>query len=282
MTINFTMLAQNSYNDYVKQASVCAMSIKASNPDSKICLITSDEVPSKYKPLFDDIVEIPWGDKAKKTSWKVGNRWKIYHATPYSESIVLDTDMLVLNDISEWWNFLQKRDLFFVNKVQTYRGDWFTSDYYRKSFRVHNLPNLYSGFHYFKKCDFSKQFYEWLEIVMNNWELFQGQFAGGKYFQKDCSVDVSSAIVAKILDCGEAITSKTDHPTFVHMKTYGQNWKNIFTDRWQDRVGVYLNSNLELKIGNYQQRGVFHYTEKDFLTDELVKTYEDYLGISHE
>lgn len=187
--------------------------------------------------------------------------------------------MLVLDDLSEWWNFLQKKELFYVNKVKTYRGDWFTSDYYRKSFRVHNLPNLYSGFHYYKKGKTAHEFYEWLETVMNNWELFQGQFAGGKFFQKDCSVDVSSAIVAKILDCESSITSKTEFPTFTHMKLHGQNWKNNLSDKWQDRIGVYFNSDCELKIGNYKQSGIFHYTEKDFLTDEIVTTYEKFLGI---
>ena len=279
MTVNFTMLAQNSHEDYVKQACACAMSIRASNPDSKICLITNDTVPEKYRQLFDDIVDIPWGDKARKSSWKVGNRWKIYHASPYKNTIVLDTDMLVLDNIQQWWNFLQNRDLYYVNKVKTYRGEWFVNDYYRKSFRVHNLPNLYSGFHYFKKCEFSHEFYHWLETVMNNWELFQGQYAGGKYFQKDCSVDVSSAIVAKILDCEEKIVSKSEYPTFVHMKLHGQNWKSTFTDRWQDRVGVYLNSDLQLKIGNFKQNGIFHYTEKDFLTEEIMNTYEKSLGI---
>lgn len=279
MTINFTMLAQNSHSNYVQQACVCAMSIKATNPDSNICLITNDTVPSEYVQLFSDIVEIPWGDKAKKTSWKVGNRWKIYHACPYENSIVLDTDMLVLDNITKWWNFLQHQDLYYVSRVKTYRGEWANNDYYRKSFRIHNLPNLYSGFHYFNKSEFAHEFYNHLELVMNNWELFQEQFVGGKYFQKDCSVDVSSAIVATILDCGEQITSKIEHPTFVHMKAHSQNWKKMISSRWQDQVGVYLNSNLQLKIGNYQQNGIFHYTEKDFLTSRIEKTYKQCLGI---
>jgi hypothetical protein len=279
MTVNFTMLAQNSHDDYVKQACACAMSIRASNPLSKICLITNDEVPDKYQQLFDDVVEIPWGDNATKSSWKVGNRWKIYHASPYKNTIVLDTDMLVLDNIEQWWNFLQKRELYYVSRVKTYRGEWFTSDYYRKSFKVHNLPNLYSGFHYYKKSDLAHEFYTCLETVINNWELFQGQFAGGKYFQKECSVDVSSAIVTKILDCESQIFSQTEYPTFTHMKLNGQNWKSILTDRWQDRVGAYFNSNCELKIGNYRQNGVFHYTEKDFLTDNILKIYEKRLGI---
>lgn len=279
MTINFTMLAQNSNDNYVQQACVCAMSIRATNADSKICLITNDDVPQKYQLLFDDIVEIPWEDNTSQASWKIGNRWKIYHATPYQQTIVLDTDMLVLDDISKWWDFLQKKEIYYVSQVKTYRGEVFASDYYRKSFKVHDLPNLYSGFHYFKKSKVAHDFYNHLELVMNNWELFQGQFAGGKYFQKDCSVDVSSAIVAKILDFGEQIISNTDHPTFVHMKLHGQGWKITPTNRWQDRAGVYLTDDLQLKIGNFRQSGIFHYTEKDFLTDEIIKIYENYLGL---
>ena len=36
--------------------------------------------------MFDDIVPIPFQDTAKHDKWKVQNRWKIYHATPYEET----------------------------------------------------------------------------------------------------------------------------------------------------------------------------------------------------
>ena len=115
MKNNFTMLAQNSNVDYVQQAYLSAMSIRATNKEAKICLITNDNVSKKYKQVFDDIVDIPWGDHAKDSEWKIENRWKIYHATPYNETIVMDTDMLVLQDISTWFNFLQNYELFFTH-----------------------------------------------------------------------------------------------------------------------------------------------------------------------
>jgi hypothetical protein len=280
---NFTMLAQNSNVNYVKQAYLCALSIRATTPNSKICLITNDTLDEKTASVFDNIIEIPWNDDAKDSEWKIENRWKIYHACPYENTIVLDTDMLVLEDMTRWWNYLQDRDLFFTSKVLTYRGEEVTSVAYRKAFNVHKLPNIYSGFHYFKKTDETKYFFKWLEIVMNNWELFYGQFAGGKYFQKTPSIDLSAAIVTKILGLEEKITNKRiDYPTFVHMKTHCQNWKTSFSERWQDTVGVYLNNDLELKIGNYRQQGIFHYTEDDFLTDNIVKIYETYLGVADD
>lgn len=280
---NFTMLAQNSKTDYVRQAYLCALSIKATNPNSKICLVTNNKLDKKTASVFDDIVEIPWDDAAEHSTWKIENRWKIYHACPYESTIVLDTDMLVLEDISRWWNWLQEKDLFFTSNVLTYRGDKVSSVYYRKAFKVHDLPNVYAGLHYFKKSENAKVFFKWLEIVMNNWELFYGQFAGGKYFQKTPSIDLSSAIVTKILGLEETITNKNiDYPTFTHMKLHCQNWEKPMSDKWQDLVSVYLNDDLDLKVGNYRQFGIFHYTENDFLTDEIIETYEKRLDMQHD
>jgi len=278
MSKGFVVIAQNSQDDYVLQACLLAMSIKATQKESNICLITNDTVPDEYISLFDVIKEIPWSDSASDKEWKVDNRWKLYHASPYDETIILDTDMLVLQDLENWWTFLKNYELFFVSKVYTYRGELITSDYYRKTFTANSLPNLYAGFHYFKKCEFSKDFYSWLELVMNNWEFFYGKYAKELY-QKSLSVDLSAAIVAKILDCDKQITNnKCLFPSFTHMKSYVQGWQNT-SSKWQNRVGSYLTDDLKLKIGNHLQQGIFHYTEKDFVTDDKIQKYKEWLKI---
>lgn len=280
MTKNFTMLAQNSNEDYVLQACLAAMSIHSTNTDASICLITNDSVPDKYKDLFDHIVEIPWGDHAAEDDWKIKNRWKIYHAIPYDETVIMDTDMLVLQDISSWFNFLKSYDLFYTSKVFTYRGEEVTGDFYRRMFTKFNLPNIYCGFHWFKKSDLAHEFYTWLEMITNNWEQFYKAHAGGKAFQRVCSMDVSSSITTKILGVENLITNpNVKYPSFIHMKPRIQNWNEFVSDRWQDRVEPYLGDDLTLKIGNYTQNGIFHYTEKDFVTQDIIKTYEKYLGI---
>jgi hypothetical protein len=279
--LNFTIFAQNSNFDYIQQACLAAMSIHQTNPGSNICLITNDSVPKKYQDLFEHVVPIPFGDKSKKSTWKVENRWKIYHATPYEETAVIDSDMLVLDNLQHWKSTLDNYDLYYTNKVQTYRGDWADNTYYRKSFRNHKLPDLYAGFHWFKRCEFSHNFYKWLELVMNNWELFYGQYAGGKYFQNFPSIDVSSAIVTKILQCEDKITSNTTYPTFTHMKLKCQGWDKIYVDTWQEQIGTYLDNDCNLKIGNFRQSGIFHYTEKSFCNQQVIQTYENKLGISN-
>lgn len=280
MTNNFTMLAQNSDSDYVLQACLAAMSIRATTKDASICLITNDIVPTKYKQLFDHIVEIPWGDHAVDEDWKISNRWKIYHAIPYDETVVIDTDMLILEDISSWFTFLRNYDLFYTSKVYTYRGEVVSDGYYRKAFNKYNLPNLYSGVHWFKKADMPHEFYKWVEMITNNWQQFYKSSTGGKKILTHPSMDVSAAIAANIMDITTLITnSKVKNPTFVHMKPRVQNWDSSFSYKWQDRVGAYIDNDLNLKVGNHQQSGIFHYTEKDFVTDTIIKKYEKYLGI---
>ncbi len=279
-TNNFTMLAQNSEFDYVRQACLAAMSIHATNKNVSICLITNDPVPTKYKNLFDHIVEIPWGDHAEEENWKISNRWKIYHAIPYDETMVIDTDMLILDDISKWFDFLRNYDLFYTSKVFTYRGEEVHDTFYRKNFIRHNLPNLYSGCHYFKKTDLAHEFYTWLEMITNNWMQFYKSAASGKKWAMHPSMDISAAIATNIMDIEHLITNKkVKNPSFIHMKPKIQNWTENFQYRWQDRIGVYLDDELNLKIGNYTQTGIFHYTEKDFVNKHIINKYEKYLGI---
>lgn len=279
MSLNFTIFAQNSNYDYVLQACLCAASIKITNPTSKICLITNDYVPDRYKQLFDHIVPIPWGDMVRNEFWKVANRWKIYHATPFEKTVVIDSDMLFLSNIQHWETYFNKKDLYFVSQVKSYRQNTVSSDFYRKAFTENGLPNLYSGLHYFSKSDYAHNFYKVLELVMKNWKSFYEHYPSIAKHQKTLSVDLSAAIVSRLLDYDNYITDLDSTVTFTHMKYHCQDWKVKIGSRWQDKVGFYLTDDLDLIVGGYKQTGVFHYTEKDFLTDKVIKKYEKVLGI---
>lgn len=278
--VGIVVLAQNNSTDnYVEQACLLAMSVKATNPTLPISIITNDAVDDDYKQFFDKIIPIPFGDSATESEWKVENRWKIYHASPYNRTIVMDTDMLVLQDISSWIEFLSHYKMYFTSNVYTYRGELVTSDFYRKTFTANGLPNLYVGFHYFEKSDFAHEFYKWIELVTNNWELFYGQYAK-EFYPGRCSMDVTAAIVSKILDCDEEVTNGiAKFPTFTHMKPKIQNWSKTQSS-WQDCVGTYVNDKCDIKIGNYQQTGILHYTENDFVERQgLLEIYRNYLNV---
>jgi len=258
--------------EYVKQAYLCAMSIHASKNKFPVSVVTCDDVPDGYKWVFDQIIPIPWYENTD-SRFQTEHRWKLYHATPYEETIVLDADVLVLQDLDYLWKFFKNYDLYYPTRVFTYRQELVTDNYYRKAFVANNLPNVYNTLHYFKKCDKCKEYYAWVELINNNWELFYGHFCKS-YFPKTASMDITCAIAAKIMDIDTEITNaRQDLPMLVHMKPAIQNWKEGVT-KWQNRVGVYLTDDLKLKIGNHLQTTVFHYTEDDFVTDNIIGKYE--------
>ena len=269
----FCLLAQNNSNvDYVRQAYALAVSIHKFNKGQSISLITDDPVLEEYKSVFDNILPIPWTDQAKDTEWKIENRWKVYHVSPYEHTIVMDVDMLVLHDITRWWDELEKKDLFFVSNVKNYRNETVTSRFYRKTFDENNLPNLYSGFYYFKKCDKALEFFKLLELIMINWELFYRTFASNSY-QSWGSFDLSCSIVSKIFDNVLEITDPTSCITFTHMKAHCQGWNEIPTN-WTNVLGTYMTTDNTMLIGNYLQHNILHYVEPEFLTDRVIKQLE--------
>ena len=264
---------------YTRCAYALALSLKNQMPEANISLVTDEPIPKKYNLVFDNIIDIPWKDKNTLSSnLKVEDRWKLYHCTPYDETIILDSDMLILSDLNQWWNYLEKYELFFTSEVKDYRGKTATGRYYRRAFDSNNLPNYYFGLCYFKKTDFAKEYFQWIENITNNWELFYGKFVNQNY-PKFPSMDVTTSLTAKILDCEQLTSTKNSIFTFTHMKSMIQGWEDP-SESWQDSVGVYFNEQCQLKVGNYQQIGIFHYTEYSFLNDYIINQLEKIVGLN--
>tara|TARA_B100000242_G_C43050240_1_gene490651 strand:+ start:2086 stop:2928 length:843 start_codon:yes stop_codon:yes gene_type:complete len=276
MKQGYLMIA--SGKEYVKQACLCAMSIKATQEIKNVSIVTLDEVPKKYKKLFDKIIDIPWIVDGDDTYYLTEQRWKAFHVSPYDETVVLDTDMIFLDDVSRWWKILNDFDVFLTTKVFTYRNQPVTSDFYRKAFIENKLPNLYCAFHFFKKNDKALNYYYKLEQICNNHNDYYKKFvtksrpqvtnAKGKTFILS-SMDVNHAIATLH---GDFEQLSHDAIYFTHMKSKVQNVKDI-GEKWTDTIPYYMTDDLKLKIGNYNQHGVFHYTEKSFC-DSVIKKYE--------
>ena len=271
---------------YVKLAYALALSLKISQKEHSnlsIGITPGYKVPKKYKHAFDKIVEIPWGDAAATTSWKLENEWKAIYMSPYDETVKLDADMIFNEDLTDWWDIMGKSDVVFATHAMTYRNEKVESDYYRKLFTQNNLPNVYTAFFYFNKSDQAFELFKLAEHIYNNWQRYFFEFLDAEHRPDYVSTDVVFAIAMKILD----IPSNMTHlgvPTFVHMKTQLQKWhldQNApqIPEEWNKIIQVYFNKDCELKIGNYRQTLPFHYHVKDFVTDDMIQTMERKLGL---
>jgi len=270
MSKGFLVLAQNSNVDYVRQAYAFALSIKSTQPNiNNISIVTNDAVPEEYQAAFDQIIPIPFNDAASNSTWKVENRWKLYYASPYDETIIFDTDMLVLDNIEGVWKFVNDRDLFFTSSVIDYKRRVIDNPTYRKMFVANDLPNLYSGMCYFRKSDTALEFFKLLEFITYNWENMYNRVAP-KNMQNFYSLDVSVAIAATILGIDNIITNKNSPFTFTHLKPALQGWDPIPKSCLSQLLINFTDTN-NLYLNNFRQRGVFHYVEDEFLTDEIIK-----------
>lgn len=281
-TRGFFTIAQNSgETDYVRMAYALALSLKVSQSTVKnlsIGITPGTEVPNEYLWAFDQVVEIPWGDHAANSDWKLENEWKTIHMSPYDETIKLDADMLFFNDIKLWWEKAAMEDFTFCNQVLTYRADVVTSDYYRKTFTANNLPNIYTALMFFKKTTMCYDIFSLAKIIYFNWERFFEQFLLPEDRPKYPSTDVIFALVLKILDIDQTVYKNKSIPTFTHMKTKLQGWNIPESVNWQTHIPVFFTPDLQCRIGNHLQFFPLHYHNKTFVTDKILSYYERQLN----
>jgi hypothetical protein len=277
MSKGYVVIAQNSTTDYLRQAYALALSIKATQSEvNNITVATNDDMPAKYRSVFDQIVEIPWSDAASTSEWKVENKWKYYHFTPYDETVILDTDMLFLTDVSHWWKTLSLREVWATTNVRTFRNEPVTSDFYRKVFTKNNLPNIYTAFFYFRKTDMSAELFKMLNIIFDNWERFFYLYLDEER-PKFFSADVAYALAIKILGLESECTwdSFREYPSFVHMKSRVQNIKDeLLTEEWEKHIPTYYTAQGQLLVNGFLQTLPFHYHRKEWLTDAVIEKLE--------
>jgi len=280
-TKGFFTIAQNTDTvDYVKLAYGLALSLKHSQTSISglsIAITPGTTVDARYAWAFDQIIEIPWGDNAADKDWKLENEWKTAWMSPYDETIKLDCDMLFFNDISRWWENLAQQDKHVIcaNTVLDWRGDLIKSDYCRKVFTGNQLPNIYTAFMYFRKSQEVFDFFELAKYITWNWEKFFETMLEPSTRPEYFSTDVAFALAMKIMDLDQSSYVPKICPTFTHMKSRLQNWNvTTITDNWLDHLTTYMSPNGSLKIGNHRQVYPLHYHVKEFLTDDIIKTYE--------
>ena len=197
--------------------------------------------------------------------------------TPYDETVILDTDMIFPTDVSYWWDIMSQRDVWVTTKVRTYRGEVVSSDYYRKYFIKNDLPNLYTAFFYFKQSDLASELFAMTEIVFQHWQRFFHRYMP-KGKPDWLSGDVAFALAMKLLGIEEQCTRENIEavPTFIHMKSHVQEVKGAaLSETWTDSLPTYYKDCKNFKVGNFQQQLPFHYVEKDWLTDKMIKQMED-------
>lgn len=276
----FTFTQNTDKIDYVRLAYGLALSLKHSQkeiPYLTIGITPNTIIDEKYAWAFDNIIEIPFGDDAKDSNWKLQNEWKAPWMSPYEETIKLDCDTLFFSDISIWWEAMSSssNDIIFANTVMNWRGSPITSDFYRKTFTINNLPNIYTGFEYFRKSEDVFDIFKMARNIFWDWERFYQNCLHYEERPTMPSTDVIFAIVMKLMDDMQNSYRLQSWPTFTHMKSRLQGWiSDPINEDWRHHLKVFFTPLAECKLGNHKQVYPLHYHIKEFLTDEMIEYYE--------
>ena len=110
MNKGYVIMAQNTKDtDYLECAEVLKSSILRLMPNANVLILKTDD--------------LPYGDLAPESNWKLVNDWQVYEASPFEHTIKIEADMFVTTDIDYWWDVLQQKDICISTNIRNYKGN---------------------------------------------------------------------------------------------------------------------------------------------------------------
>ena len=193
MSKGIIIFAQNNeYVNYAEQACACAgYARKNLSLFDEICLITNAEtlesnetlineyfdrviVSDSFQPdnirLFKDTV-----DKLEYASFKNMGRSEVYDLSPYDETLVIDADYFIMNDIlDQVWD--SENDVMINCKYRDVSGRHKENIEYLDNF---SIPMYWATVFYFKKSDFAENLFTLISHIKYNYKYY--------YYLYNCS-----------------------------------------------------------------------------------------------
>ena len=245
--------------NYLQHAYLLAESIKDTQQINDISLIANDralaEIQDKHRKIFSNIIPIQVDETRKDFTAEA----KVWHLSPYKQTIKIESDMIMSASIDHWWSIMDAKDIVFTTDVFKHDGTMITDRSQRQLFDNNLLPNIYTGLYYFRFSKDSQAFFSLVNDIYNNWEWFKNNLKNCRYDHP--VTDEVFAIAANIWGI-ERCTLSQSVPAFVHMKNPLLGLPKDAA--WWEYL-CYEKSNGNVRIGNHQQHLPVHYCNKLFL-----------------
>ncbi len=267
-----TIAQNNSTTDYLRLAYVQAMSIKLTMPDSKYAVLvdasTHKLVSDQHRQVFDYVIELPVDDAAG-VHWKLANEWQVFNLSPFKETIKLESDILFTRSIEHWWTMFRLRNLVISLGCKDFKGEPATSRQYRKVFDDNELPDVYTGLMYFRYTKEAHEFFNVVKAIYQHWDLITPQLKN--YRDEQPTTDLVFAIAANHLGVETCTLPGCDWINFAHMKNSINRWSG--STPWPEMVVSELDLPM-IRVNNSNQYHPFHYQDKNWVSDEVVESFE--------
>lgn len=213
-TRGFVIYAHNNEEiDYGKLAICCSVMIKSNLLVNKVCLITDQGTldwinktieSSLVKYAFDIIKIVGHSDYSSNSSkkkfldtnstskiltWHNGSRSSAYDLSPFDETIILDSDVLVQDNTFDlvWSN---DEDIMINNKAITLEHKL----PHKNEVRLDSMgiPMYWATIVYFKKCERAKLLFDLVQHIKEKYDYYQFVYEfPGKLYRNDYAFSIA-------------------------------------------------------------------------------------------
>ena len=226
-------------DQYVKCAQQLEESIHKFHPDAHVTILTKEM--------------LPYGDLGG-----YANDWQVFAASPYRQTIKLESDMICASPIDHWWTLFERRDVVVSQGARTFYDNPAESRYYRKIFDDNNLPDIYNAITYWRLSKTAKEFFDLVRTIFEHWNLYRTLL---KFPDELPTTDVVYAVASQIIGPEQVTLPAGLGPTIVHMKRYVNP---IQSADWTKEL---VWENNPFRINTVAQYGLVHYHVKEWTNE---------------
>lgn len=263
MTKGVLLFAQNNTHiDYIKQAQFCAIRIKK-YLDLPICLVTDNvEYLSEYYPdadfYFDHIVSLDRtqfsqrkkfkdGLYSEKTlEWRNYSRADAFNLSPFDETIVMDTDVVLCNsDLLEAFNMNQ--DFMIAKESKDIKTNRRIDAFRRISDR--SIDMYWATIFYFKKNKNTEMLFDLINHIKENWNFYRLTY---KIVEKKFRNDFAFSIAIHIINGFK----KTNWPLPIPGTLWHTIDKDVLVDIQDNSITILLENEWEYHLANVKDLNV--------------------------
>lgn len=274
MTKGIVTLATNE--DEFNAASLLAYSLKISNPNLPISLITDfkDKVPHHQIDIYNSIEELPYS----KSEITRQNDWQLYWASPYDETIFIDCYTLVKCSIEQIFEYYSDHyDIIFPRKILDFKGNVLKNKHISQLIdNEYKIEYVNSDFFYFKKnSQIALEYFKLSDHYMQNWNAIYSNTFAKHHKPLTYSSDITHGLLCFLYK--EETTGIHEVAQCINMQTTlddGIIGKNI--KHWQDRLDIWFSYGTKLKLQNFAINKVFHHKSKRIYTFEIENDHKVY------
>lgn len=243
--------------DYAKLAVCCALSIKSNLKNNNITLLADLGVEKKLNSLtpksavskaFDNIIIIddqfqvsrrlhfdtPWHNF--HATFNNQSRFLSYKHSPYDETILLDVDYIVMNDMfDDIWN--NGEEILINRNIIDLKSNPF-SHIDDKRVSQHGIPLYWATVVYFRKSPFAETFFDLIDYIRENYNFYKFLYGFKTSVYRN---DIAFSIAAHILNG----YIKTGIKPLFEDKIMASYQKDTIAEVMDSREFIFLSHNVE-------------------------------------